>query len=425
MAKKSSFYKLNLYIGREYILSFLISFIFFFFIFFVNQILVLAQKVMLKNINASDIILLVTLAIPQFLMYTMPFSSLTSASMVIGNLSSQNEIIAMRATGIHTRRIFMPIVFLSVFISIGTLFIADRLIPYTAMEYRQLYAKMIQNTPTLELENYSSTQFGNRIISNGEVKDNVIYDVIIFDNEDSTDSRVITAESARISVIDIEKFLYRIELENPEIFITDSSSLDTFSVARAKHLELNIDLSSSGSIYSNISPSQMSLRLLRQNIADKLPEHLDSYKSHAQTLSEEYANLLNVVEEVGASKNPKTESFRDIEFFVKSVGKMRREIPYSFMYQYFGSEYQKKLALSLACTCLVFLAFPLSFVKVKYGRLFGFGLSMFFACIYWFVLYFCHMKAVTSGISPKILLWAPNVVILFVGLAMLIRLGRR
>lgn len=424
MRHRSSFFRLNLYIGKEYILSFFISFIFFFFIFFVNQILVLAQKIMLKNINASDILLLVTLAIPQFLMYTMPFSSLTSASMVIGNLSSQNEIIAMRATGIHTRRIFMPIVFLSLFISVGTLFIADKLIPFTAIEYRQLYAKMIQSTPTLELENYSSTQFGNRIISNGEVKDNVIYDVIIFDNEDSSDSRVITAESAKISVLDIDRFLYQIELENPEIFITDSTSLETFSMAKAKHLVLNIDLSSSGGVYSNITPSQMSLTELKKNINEKKGEQLDAVQSHYRSLKTEYSNLVNVLEEMESRNTVERTYFKDVSFFTNSIKNLRKELPYSFMYQYFGSEYQKKLALSLACTCLVFMAFPLSFLKVKYGRLFGFGLSMFIACIYWFVLYFMHMKAVTSGISPMLLLWFPNAVIFITGLFLMIKLGR-
>ena len=105
---------LGSYVGREYVLSFLVSFAFFFFIFFINQILVFAQRIAIRNITVSDMIVLVILFIPQFLMYTIPFGSLTAASMVIGKLSSNNEILAMRSCGINIKRIFLPIVFISV-----------------------------------------------------------------------------------------------------------------------------------------------------------------------------------------------------------------------------------------------------------------------------------------------------------------------
>ena len=149
------------YVGREYVFSFIVAFLFFFFIFFVNQILVLAQKILLKNVQIADVILLVVFSIPQFLMYTMPFSSLASASMVIGNLSSQNEILALRSSGVHVKHIFRPILVVSLVLSAATLMIADWMIPYTTALYKDLYAKILESMPTLELDSYSSTRFGS------------------------------------------------------------------------------------------------------------------------------------------------------------------------------------------------------------------------------------------------------------------------
>ena len=163
--KRQSYGRLYAYVGKEYLLSFFLAFVFFFFIFFINQILVLAQKILLKNVNISDVLVLVVLTIPQFLMYTMPFSSLASASMVIGNLSTQNEVLALRSCGIKTSKIFVPIVGISLILSVSTLFIADRMIPYTTEKYKELYAQVLQRIPTLELESYSSTTFGDRVIS--------------------------------------------------------------------------------------------------------------------------------------------------------------------------------------------------------------------------------------------------------------------
>ena len=159
------------YVGREYVFSFIVAFLFFFFIFFVNQILVLAQKILLKNVQIADVLLLVVFSIPQFLMYTMPFSSLASASMVIGNLSSQNEILALRSSGVHVKHIFRPILVVSLVLSAATLMIADWMIPYTTALYKDLYAKILESMPTLELDSYSSTRFGKRVISNGLAAD--------------------------------------------------------------------------------------------------------------------------------------------------------------------------------------------------------------------------------------------------------------
>ncbi|MBR4426467.1 MAG: LptF/LptG family permease, partial [Spirochaetales bacterium] len=199
---------LYLYVGREYILSFVVAFRFFFFIFFVNQILVLAQRILLKSVRVSDVLLLVVFSIPQFLMYTMPFSSLASASMVIGNLSSQNEILAIRSSGIHIRHVFLPIIAISLVLSFATLMIADRMIPYTTQRYKEKYSEVLKSVPTLELKSYSSTRFGKRVISNGAVEGNIIHDVLVFDDTDSKESRVISATSGSIELLDINRYLY-------------------------------------------------------------------------------------------------------------------------------------------------------------------------------------------------------------------------
>ena len=58
--------------AREYLLSFVVAFIFFFFIFFINQILLLAQKILIKQVDYRSVLSLVLLSVPQFLLYTFP-----------------------------------------------------------------------------------------------------------------------------------------------------------------------------------------------------------------------------------------------------------------------------------------------------------------------------------------------------------------
>ena len=406
------------YVGREYVFSFIVAFLFFFFIFFVNQILVLAQKILLKNVQIADVLLLVVFSIPQFLMYTMPFSSLASASMVIGNLSSQNEILALRSSGIHVRHIFKPILIVSLVLSAATLMIADWMIPYTTALYKELYAKILESMPTLELKSYSSTRFGKRVISNGLVEGNELYDVMIFDDSDNSESRVITATKGRITVIDIDRYLYQIDLDEPEILITSNSRVEDYSLASASSMTLYLDLSSGANGYVNITPSQMSISQLKEAAQNKLPEQESILQQRQGNISAAAQSLGETLFFMDRDKQPTiTTALRE----ASNLKRSKELRGFSFYYQYYRSELQKKIALSLACTFLVFIAFPISFFRVKNGRLIGFGLSMFVACAYWFFIYFMHVKAISSALHPAFFLWAPDAVVFITGLILLWR----
>ena len=417
MRRRGNYWLLYRYVGKEYILSFIVAFLFFFFIFFVNQILVLAQKILLKNVRVMDVIMLVIFSIPQFLMYTMPFSSLASASMVIGNLSSQNEILALRSSGVHVRNIFMPILVISLGFSFATLMIADRIIPYTTELYKDLYAKILQSVPTLELDSYSSTRFGKRIISNGLVDGNTLYDVVIFDDTSSRESRVISASKGSITVIDINRYLYRIDLEDPEIMITDSSSLESYSLASASDMELYLDLSSNASGLVSITPSQMSIRQLQAAAQERLSEQQSIEEQRMTNISYNAVKLGEVLMDVEESGSGISSALN----YAEDLADARRSQGFSFYFQYYRSELQKKIALSLACTFLVFVAFPISFFRVRNGRLLGFALSMFVACAYWFFIYYMHVRAIQSALHPAVFMWLPNAVVFIAGIVLLWR----
>ena len=422
MSKRGGYGKLYGYVGKEYFLSFLVAFVFFFFIFFVNQILVLAQKILLKNVMLSDVLMLVVLSIPQFLMYTMPFSSLASASMVIGNLSSQNEVLALRSCGIHTGRIFVPIVGISLLLSISTLFIADRMIPYTTERYRDLYAQVLERVPTLELESYSSTTFGNMVISNGLVDKNEVHDMLIFDDSNPNNSRVVFADKGSFSVVDIDRFIYRIDMENPQILATDSTSLESYSLAKASSMTMYINLSSQTGANVNITPSQMSIRQL-MTLTNERREENDSLK--AQKAEDVRRLTSSVAEELFSLEDSKTIDAGSLYRRVNDVVERQDRRSFSFYFQYYRTELQKKIALSFACTFLVFIAFPISFFRVKNGRLLGFGLSMLIACMYWFLLYYMHTRAIMTSLHPAIFIWFPDALVFFIGVVLLLKLRKR
>ncbi|MDD5075576.1 MAG: LptF/LptG family permease, partial [Sphaerochaetaceae bacterium] len=192
------------YVIREFLLSLLVAFIFFFFIFFINQLLLLAQKILLKNVRLSSVLKLVIFAIPQILLYTLPFSSLSASSMVIGEFTSHNEILALRACGIPLRHLYLPIMVCALILSGITFCVADIMLPVSSQSYRTIYSELLQDLPTMELDSYSVNKVGNTILVTGQVDGDTVYDLVMLDTAGQSGGTVISAARAKVVLIDID-----------------------------------------------------------------------------------------------------------------------------------------------------------------------------------------------------------------------------
>ena len=66
----------------------------------------------------------------------LPLASLLASIMTMGNLGENNELLAMKAAGISLQRIILPLIYVSVIISIGAFFASNDLIP---VAYNKIY----------------------------------------------------------------------------------------------------------------------------------------------------------------------------------------------------------------------------------------------------------------------------------------------
>ncbi|MFH1231617.1 MAG: LptF/LptG family permease [Planctomycetota bacterium] len=83
--------------------------------------------------------------IPISLVYIIPLAVLLSCIFVFGRLSEDNEILAIKSSGIPLLRVIRPIFFLTIFLSIGIFMINTQLIPYCHSKTRQLTISAFKN----------------------------------------------------------------------------------------------------------------------------------------------------------------------------------------------------------------------------------------------------------------------------------------
>ena len=409
---------LSSYVLKEFLKSFFVAFLFFFAIFFVNTILLLVQKILLKNISVSTMIEMVLLYMPQFLVYTFPFATLTSSSMVLGDMASSNELLAMKSLGISSYRVYAPLVIASVVLSVMTFITADVLQPYTSVIYRDKLAVLMAEMPTMEIESNTINSVGNIILSNGKAEGSVIEDLLLISKDEEKYNKSVYSSKGEMTIVDPVSFVYSLDLDKPSILLTSRDEINTYAYAMAEKGRIYLDFSSQVPSLTSSSPVNLSSKDLLSTIKERDNIQNNDRSYYYKEKENTYFKLSSLIEELG------TKSVDD-EYIVSTIDQINKEdgylgdLPVNFYGQYYKSELTKKIALSIACTVLTLITLPLSNVRVRHGKLTGFAVAIVVAVSYWYMLFGAQLMIFNITSSPYLLILAPDIFITIIAFILL------
>ena len=403
---------LNYHVLREFLLNFIVSFIFFFFIFFVNQILLLVKKVMLKNVDIFMMLQLVMCAIPQFLQYVIPFATLSASSMVLGDLGANNELLALRSLGIPMKKVYKVLIILSLVLTLLTFYISDYLMPQSQKVYKSLLNNIMRELPTFELKENGTNTVGDIVLVNKEVEGNKINDILLFNNS-ANPEQTISASSGTLELIDLDRYIYKLDLNDTNLLLSEKD-ISSWSLATSENTTLFLNFSDQIPALTQDSPSNLSNKDLAVLINESKEDLIESRKRFHNNRSEILTNIASNLSDVDSYENY-LQVKRNIESKLTELDIYGDKEPIGFYYQYYTAEWHKKYVLSFACFCLTVVTFPLSFIKIKYGRLFGFGLSLLVAVLYWYILFFSQLKIFDVTFSSSYLMWICDGIMLLLG----------
>jgi lipopolysaccharide export system permease protein len=91
-----------------------------------------------QGLGPAQILAAIPLLIPSTLPYTIPATTLFATCVVYGRMSADNEVLAIKSSGINVMHVVKPGLVLGVVISLATLGLYYRLIPYTHRLLRDL-----------------------------------------------------------------------------------------------------------------------------------------------------------------------------------------------------------------------------------------------------------------------------------------------
>ncbi len=418
MGTYSRIYK---YIGKEFFFSFFVCFCFFFFIFFVNQILFLAEKILEKHVPFKDVVMLLVYFMPSMISLSFPFAALVACLMTVGRLSSDNEILAMQALGIRHIRIFYPLLVLGIVFSVSSFYINDYLMPYGTIKYTKLYRELIFSNPALELVPYSVKEYLDTVIVTGDIKDNVIHDIMILDKDKDGNQRVITADTAKF--LSDEKgngnSVISLELHNVFSHVSDQKKRMDYDYFTAQRMVYNILLANMSSSVRTLGPREMST----VDVYDRLKKMDNDFQADkASRLSYLGPNISQAMSDwfFSTGTEDKEALINDLRAQLTQYGEAFFEQNTDRNYKIHKLEFYKKFSLPFSCFCFVLFAFPAGLFSKRSGRTVGFGIGLIFSLFYWCLMFAGHTIGIKSDINSFMAMWIPNFVILFIALVLYI-----
>lgn len=404
---------LTRYIFKEMVGPTLLGFVFYTSIMLMRSLFDMAGMIIRRSLPGEDVLRLLMLAVPHIVVLTVPMSLLFGILIAIGRLSSDSEIIAMRALGISTRQIYRPVFVFSLLMFGINLYLMNFVLPKGNAQFAALRAELATSSiekeikPRVFYDQYEGVMiYVNEVDpASGKWKGVFVSDARSETPADATPQAVIDAAAASApSENEVATLSHR--GGGQRIVVAETGNL---SVIKAAPGALHQD----DQIWLNLTNAQTHLWDPRQ------PDRYDLNRNQAQ-------RILLPAEESDFKVNKLARSLRELNLreLIEQEKALRNNTLEQTTYNMARVEIQKKLAIPFACIAFGVLGLPLGITNRRGGKSSGFSLSIAIILFYYVMLNNGEHLAVAGRIPPIVGMWSANLVLLILGVILLRRANR-
>ncbi len=425
------------YIFREHVGPFFFALFVIFFILIMDFIIEILQMVIGKGLNAFIILQVFLLNLAWMAALAVPMAVLVSTLMAFGRLSQDNEITALKASGVSLYRVIMPAVVASVFVGLGMVAFNNQVLPEANHKARLLTADIQQKRPTVNLkENVFMDEIPGYHILIGKVdqRSSDVENITIYDQKDRRLPRTIIAEKGKVEFTpDGNTLIFR--LFNGEIHDPDEKDPTKY-----RRVSFNKQVIYIRDVGDRLVRTTSEFRTDREKSAQAMLEDIKELKTKVRMSQSQIIKPVNLaVSRVFQEKTPifsrdlpPLEENEAIEYLIKrnrnlfsqlssegqNIHSQKRQI------SSLSVEVHKKYALPVACVVFVLVGAPLGIMARKGGMAVGLGLSLGFFVLYWAFLIGGEELADRQLISAFWAMWSANILIGGAGIYVLIKSAR-
>ncbi|HEY7412534.1 MAG TPA: LptF/LptG family permease [Vicinamibacteria bacterium] len=362
---------LDRYVVREVIPPTAVGLLLFTFILLLDQIAQLMKILVSRGADPATVLRAFLYILPSIFSVTIPMAFLLGILLAFGRMASDSELIAMRAGGISPARLLRPVLALSAGAGLVTLYVVAVALPAANQAYRELVFSLLVSK--------ARTEITPRVFNDDFIPGMVVYvsdmhagsddwrDVFLYDETDTRQPSVVLARLGRLE-IDRERRTVVIRLQQGVLHTL--TALDPSAYERLDFASRDFPLPFE-QFFPNLplakGDREMSLRELRAKVAE-----------------------------------------------LRAQGRGRKDTGR------FEVEFHKKFAIASACLVFGLLGLGLSLGSRKEARSAAFGLSLAVIFTYYVLIRLGEQAGDTGLASPALSMWAANIVLGAVAVALLV-----
>ena len=351
------------YIVREYLPPFFFGLLIFTFIFLASKIVYITNMIINKGVGIFPVLKLMIYSLPPILILTIPMGVLLANLLSFGRLASDNEITAVKASGIGLTSIISPVFLFGIMVSLTMFIFYDRVIPFCNHNFFETSYLISQKKPTLELREHAFNNLGEmRIYINRiDFRTSALEDIIISENNPES-SKFITAEKG-LTLLHPDGSKLTLRLTNGAIHQLDISDRNKYqSLLFNVH---NIVITLEG------APDKRKERSLEEMSNSEIKKEIARYRTGKISI---------------------------VPLLV---------------------ELHRRISLPFACLSFTLIGIPLGLKARHKSKSINFGISLLIIFIYYLLLIGAETMGMRGTAPPALSMWIPNTVLGILGIVLL------
>ncbi len=382
-------------------------------------------KFLSKGLDFTVILEFLFLNLAWMVALAVPMAVLIATIMAFGRLSADNEITAVRASGVSLYQILVPLLMVGGLITIGLIIFNNHVLPDFNHRARLLAMDIARKKPMINLEAgviFTDIPDYSILVQSVAEIDSVSYakNIVIDDQNNNNLIKTIVADSAELRFNSKTGFLeislfggeaHEVNFKDPKTFKRVVFQKQLIKIAMS-----DIILSRSQSEYRGDREKSASdlMKSVRENeariaerkkfIHQKMLEQLSKFDARRESP----AILANLITEQQDLRRVIRADLDMINGYQKSININLVEV-------------HKKYSIPAACVVFILVGAPLGILIHQRGWGVAGGLSFLFFLLYWVCLIGGEILADRQIITPFFAMWTPNIIVGVIAIVLVIK----
>ncbi len=377
------------YTLREIFVPFLLALLVFTSLLIVDKVFDLTKYFVEKGVNLWYMVEMLFYFSPAVFVLAVPISVLVGIVTGFGRLAADNEITAMKTAGVGMHKLIVPVVTVTLALSIFMIFFMDYTLPKGNEAYTRLSDNLRRKHPALVLE-----------------PDTIMEELSREDKKWSFDS--MDPETGRMKSIRIWERVSGSGV--PKLITAKEGELEFF--AEWTSLKLY-----DGAMYQASNKNPLKSYVMGSFNEDEIALDISNSLDREQAKRSVPRNMnMKEIKAALVRLNAQLESPRISQDTKKNIRKYR-------INEYLV-ELHKKISIPFACLAFGLIGVPLGLMVRRGGRMIGLGVSLGVITVYYVLLTGGEKLSKVGAYPPFLGAWTPNIITLIVGVILVIRTVR-